>query len=229
MKDSFLKVLQSEGTKPYFTQILSSLQKAQDQNETVFPHQMDMFRPFEYFQLNETKVVILGQDPYHQIDQADGLAFSARYQDLNKTPKSLVNLFKNLKRDYPKTKIETNDLTNWAKQGVLLMNTVWTVSQNKAHSHEAFGWQNFTLKVLEEILTNNPKVIVVALGKPAQKLVKKLPIQPHYLINLSHPSPLSAHLSFNQFPLFKTINKYLKKENLNPIDWNLIKETKKGV
>ncbi|VEU70731.1 uracil-DNA glycosylase [Mycoplasmopsis glycophila] len=221
MKDSFLQILQKEGNKEYFVKILDSLKTA-EKNGAIYPHQIEMFRPLEFFQVNETKVVILGQDPYHSPFVADGLAFSAKHT--NKTPASLANLFKELKKDYPKTKIETNDLAAWAKQGVLLINMVWTVTEGKANSHKNFGWQKFTLAILEEVKNTNPNVIFVALGNEAQKFLNKIHPNPDNVIALSHPSPLGYAKSLKDGQLFLQINQKLKKHKEKQIKWDLVKE-----
>ncbi|WP_426460959.1 uracil-DNA glycosylase [Mycoplasma hafezii] len=223
MKDSFLKILQTEGQKPYFQNILNGLQETEKNGKNIYPHQMDMFRPFEFFQLPETKVVILGQDPYHSLNVADGLAFSTKQA---KTPASLRNMFKELQKDYPKTKIETNDLSAWAKQGVLLLNTVWTVTENEPNSHKSFGWQQFTHVVLENVLKENPNAIFVILGREAEKFTKDLNINPKNKIVLSHPSPYSYKKGFENGEMFKKINNRLKATHQGVIKWDLLKEVK---
>ncbi|QGZ97617.1 uracil-DNA glycosylase [Mycoplasma sp. NEAQ87857] len=220
MKDSFLKILQQEGQKEYFTNILNSLKAAEIAGLEVYPHQMDLFKAFEFFQTNETKVIFLGQDPYHTKGVADGLSFSTKS---NKTPPSLNNIFKELKKDYPKTKIETNDLTAWAKQGVLLLNTSLSVIANKPNSHSKIGWKTFTLEVIKQVLLANPNVIVVLLGKEAQSFVKSLNIPSQNKIELSHPSPFSYKKGFENSGLFKLINKKLKQTHQTPIKWDLKK------
>nr|WP_262337585.1 uracil-DNA glycosylase [Mycoplasma nasistruthionis] len=130
-------------------------------------------------------------------------------------------MFKELKSDYPKVKLNTTSLVNWAKQGVLLLNTVLTVTEGKPNSHKDFGWQFFTKKVLQEVLIDNSNVIIVALGKEAQKFVSDLNINPDNLIETSHPSPYSYSKGLQGFKLFKKINQKLVKNNQEPIDWNL--------
>ncbi|QKT05454.1 uracil-DNA glycosylase [Mycoplasma sp. OR1901] len=225
MKNSFLNILTSEGKKPYFDNIINELKVAEKENKVVLPYQTDMFRAFEFFQVKETKVVFIGQDPYHSLGTADGLAFSTRGQ---KTPPSLNNIFKELKKDYPDTKIETNSLVAWAKQGVLLLNTVLTVEYGKANSHKNIGWENFTLKVVENVINENNNVIIVALGKQAQEYISKLPnlnkLDPNNILATSHPSPFSYQKGFENFELFKKINAILKKHKTRQINWDLVKE-----
>ncbi|MGZ9800285.1 uracil-DNA glycosylase [Mycoplasma sp. AC1221] len=222
MKDSFLQILQKEGKESYFDNIFHSLKEAELNNQTIYPHQIDIFKPFEFFQVNETKVVILGQDPYYNDDSADGLAFSS-WKD--ETPKSLANIFKVLKQDYPDIVIKTNSLVNWAKQGVLLMNTVLTVIKGKPNSHKYIGWQKFTSVILDKIIEANSDIIFVILGKQAKETVYNLSnfdkIKQQNIIKSSHPSPLSFNKGFNNSQIFLKINHLLKTQNKTEIDWNL--------
>ncbi|TDV23061.1 uracil-DNA glycosylase [Mycoplasmopsis mustelae] len=224
MKDSFLKILQIEGRKPYFENILYELKNAELNKQVIYPHQLDLFRPFEFFQLQDTKVIILGQDPYYSNDFADGLAFSTRQKT---TPKSLNNIFKVLLNDYPNTEIQTNSLVSWAKQGILLMNVIFSVIQGQPNSHTNIGWQAFSQAVIEEIITQNPNVILVLLGQQAQKFANKLhnikQLNPDNIIKTSHPSPFSYQKGFHKSQLFKNINNRLKKQNQTEINWNLYK------
>lgn len=222
MKDSFLEILQSEGKKPYFEQIIEGLR--QNSQFEITPHQTEIFRPFEYFQVRDTKVIILGQDPYPGENVADGLAFSTK---LDKAPASLRNIFKEVKRDYPNTILETNSLEQWAKQGVLLMNIYLTGVIKQPLAHEHIGWDKFTEIICLEILSKNPNVVVVALGKKAQKFVSKLSIKPKYLIESSHPSPLSYKKGFENSHLFLKINKMLEDQKKKPINWSLLSTSSK--
>ncbi|MFV8459228.1 uracil-DNA glycosylase [Mycoplasma sp. CR] len=220
MKDSFLNILQSQGKKPYFEIIINKLEVAEKES-LVLPHQMDMFHAFDFFQVHETKVVLLGQDPYHTVGYADGLAFSTGNGKI--TP-SLRNIFAEIKRDYPDAKLDNTSLVSWAKQGVLLLNTVLTVAEGKANSHATFGWQKFTHEVLSQVLRQNPDVIVVALGKQAAKFVADLPIPAENLIVTSHPSPYSYKKGFENSHIFKEINDKLIDKGITAINWNTTKE-----
>ncbi|AKF40993.1 uracil-DNA glycosylase [Mycoplasmopsis canis UFG4] len=222
MKDSFLRILQTEGQKPYFQNILKKLEESEKNNIQIFPHQMDMFRPFEFFQTNETKLIILGQDPYHQINIADGLAFSTNHI---KTPASLKNIFKEVKKDYPNAKFGTNSLIKWAKQGVLLLNTVLTVEEGKPNSHKDIGWEKFVEIVIQDIILENPNVLILALGGQAHKVVENALKLRNYnkenLFKLSHPSPLGYRHSFENSNVFKKINDKLHSFNQKEIEWSL--------
>lgn len=220
MKDSWLNILQSEGKKSYFSKILDNLKKFSI-SHTIYPKQTDMFRAFEYFNIAETKVVILGQDPYHTEGVADGLSFSTR-SDI--TPPSLKNIFEELKKDYPQAKIETNSLTSWAKQGVLLLNSVLTVNKGEAGSHKKIGWEIFTKKCLEEVVIKSQNAVFIVLGNDAKNIIYSLEKTPKNMIVLSHPSPLGAHHSFKNGKLFIKTNELLIKSGLNPINWDVIKE-----
>lgn len=222
MKDSFLKILQTQGKKPYFEIILNHLAQGNKENKLIFPHQTEMFRAFEFFQVHETKLIILGQDPYSEFGVADGLAFSTHNL---KTPPSLNNIFKEIKKDYPNASFKANSLVPWAKQNILLLNASLTVLENKPNSHKNIGWQNFAAAVIHEVVRINKNVIILALGNYAHKVVDNA----LYLVNfdsknlfkLSHPSPLGYHHSFKDSHVFKKINDRLEQLNLEQINWNL--------
>lgn len=217
MKDSWLKILQSEGKKEYFQKIITKLSEAEKISE-IFPEQTKMFRAFEFFQVNETKVVILGQDPYPTNGFADGLAFSSMNQ--KQRPKTLQNIFIELQKDYPSVSLRSNSLENWAKQGVLLLNTQLTVSQSQANSHKSFGWELFIVEILREVEKENKNVIYVALGNQAYETYLKANIKIEKIIRLSHPSPLSYNKSFKDGHLFLKINQKLKELNQSEIDFS---------
>ncbi|EFF41504.1 uracil-DNA glycosylase, partial [Mycoplasmopsis alligatoris] len=206
MKYSWLDLLQVEGKKPYFQKLLMHLEKFENEGKYIMPASPDMFKAFDYVQDNNVKVVILGQDPYPGKDVADGLAFSTNSQ---KTPSSLKNMFKELKKDYPEVQLETNSLVSWAKQGVLLLNTVLTVNEGEANSHANIGWETFTKIVLENVIKKNPYVVFGILGNASKAVVNKLEVQPKNIVFLSHPSPLGYHKSFKDGQFFKKINKIL--------------------
>lgn len=220
MKNSWKILLKTEGKKPYFQNIVKNLEEHAKTN-VIWPASSDLFRAFNYFELRDIKVLILGQDPYYTRGVADGLAFSTRS---DKTPPSLNNMFIELKKDYPDTKIESNSLENWAKQGVLLLNTVLSVDENKPLSHETFGWQIFTNFIIDCAYKVNPDLIFVALGNKAKEVYKSLKIPEKNIIFLSHPSPLSYNRSFKDGKLFLKINKKLEELNEKPINWDTYKE-----
>ncbi|ADE19684.1 uracil-DNA glycosylase [Mycoplasma crocodyli] len=218
MKYSWLDILQNEGKKQYFQNILSKLEKFEKEGYKIFPESQNMFRAFDFFQVNETKVVILGQDPYPTLGVADGLAFSTKS---DKTPSSLKNIFKELKKDYQGIIIKSNDLSNWAKQGVLLLNTILTVNESQPNSHADIGWEKFNKVILEEVIKNNENVVFGLLGNSSKKIIDKLDIKPKNVVFLSHPSPLGYHKSFKDGEFFKKINNLLEKTNQEKIDWSI--------
>ncbi|WP_027121556.1 uracil-DNA glycosylase [Mycoplasma leonicaptivi] len=226
MKDSFLKILQKEGQREYFQKIIKNLEKAQKEQKTIYPLQMDLFKPFDFFQIQDTKVVIVGQDPYTKPFVADGLCFST---SLSKTPASLKNIFNEVKKDYPNLSFNSNSLISWAKQNVLLLNSIFTVEYNKPHSHKNFGWQEFSSQIIYQILLSNPNVVILSLGETAHKTTKKAidlftksqnnKLNPN-VFYLSHPSPLGYRHSFKDSGVFKKINQILKQNNQTEIDWS---------
>ncbi|MCM8537086.1 MAG: uracil-DNA glycosylase [Lentisphaeraceae bacterium] len=181
--------------------------------QTIYPPEKDVFTAFNLTPLDEVKVVILGQDPYHGPNQAHGLAFSVKSPC--KPPPSLKNIFKEL--DINPTQ---GDLTSWAQQGVFLMNTVLTVRASQAHSHKNQGWEEFTDAVIHTLLKRSKPIIFVLWGAPAQKK-KELIEAHHYILESPHPSPLSAYRGFFGCGHFQTINKILREKKEKEINWQL--------
>lgn len=190
------------------------------QKQQVFPELKNTFRAFELTNLDKVKVVIFGQDPYYQPGVADGLAFSSLQAN---TPASLKNIFLALKSQYPNIILETNDLSTWAKQGVLLLNTALSVVAYQPNSHSDFGWFYVIEKAINYINQLNHQVVFCLWGKQAQKL-KNLISTKHKVLTSSHPSPLSAHYGFLTSNHFLLINQFLVQNQVEPIDWNLQKK-----
>jgi uracil-DNA glycosylase len=164
------------------------------------------------------KVVILGQDPYHGPGQAHGLSFSVK--EGVKFPPSLRNMFKAIALDYPDTVLpQHGDLTAWAQQGVLLLNTVLTVEQGKAHSHASWGWETFTDTVIKKVSEATEHVVFLLWGSHAQKKIPLIDGTKHYILTAPHPSPLSAHRGFFDANHFKKANDYLQQHGRQPIKW----------
>ncbi|MDR0899580.1 MAG: uracil-DNA glycosylase [Lactobacillaceae bacterium] len=191
---------------------LENLINSEYQTNTVFPKKENLFKAFELTPLNQTKVVILGQDPYHEFGQAQGLSFSVP-NDL-KAPPSLRNIQKELVDDLGI--VHQNDLTPWAKQGVLLLNTALTVIESKANSHQGMFWEDFTKQVIE-LLSQKGNVVFVLWGKNAQSYRRFVDDNKNYIISSAHPSPLSAYRGFFGSRPFSKVNSYLD----HPIDWSL--------
>lgn len=211
-------------TVPFFQQnkhlpLLEQVEKMRE-NTTIYPPQEMIFRAFELVPLTAVKVIILGQDPYHGPNQAQGLAFSV--PNHIKTPPSLRNIFKEIQRDcFPDNPLSyENDLTRWAKQGVFLLNTVLTVEASKAGSHQKMGWEQLTDDVIKTINQKRGSCVFMLWGKPAQKKLPLLNPENHLVLTTSHPSPLGAYRGFNGCAHFSQANAYLQKHNREPIDWS---------
>ncbi len=208
-----------EFKKPYFQDLKKFINQAY-QNNQCLPLKKNLFRAFSLCPKNQTKIVILGQDPYFQINQANGLAFS-----VNRTivlPPSLKNIFSEIKNCYPETILSHGDLTNWARQGILLLNTSLTVAPGEPASHSSIGWEIFTNNVLLELADNHKFIIFVLWGKQAQNKKKLLTLTPqHTILESAHPSPLSASRGFFDSQVFLKINQTLTEHKLKSIQWDL--------
>ncbi|UWD34799.1 uracil-DNA glycosylase [Mycoplasma cottewii] len=186
--------------------------------ETIFPKKEDVLKLFELSDLNNVKVVIIGQDPYHNYNQANGIAFSVTNQV--KAPASLKNIFKELKSDLNIDHFTNNSLEWWVKQGVLLINTCWTVQAHKPGSHNNLGWQNITKIILENVILHNQDVIFCLWGNYAKQVYESLNIKPKHVISSAHPSPFSYKKGFENTKPFSKINNILKELDLTTIDWS---------
>ena len=185
----------------------------------IFPPADDVFNAFHFTPLSEVKVVILGQDPYHGDGQAHGLCFSVN-KDI-KIPPSLVNIYKELHEDLG-LKIPNNGyLEKWAKQGVLLLNTVLTVRAHQANSHRGIGWESFTDAVIDIVNKQDRPIVYLLWGRPAQTKKRKLDNPNHLVLEAAHPSPLSAHNGFFGCRHFSQTNEFLQSHGEAPIDWQI--------
>jgi len=208
--------LQHEFEKPYF-QILTDFVKSEYQSQTVYPPGPEIFRAFDWCSIDELKVVILGQDPYHGAGQANGLCFSVR-SDV-KMPPSLQNIFKEIHTDLAKPMPANGNLERWAKQGVLLLNATLTVRASSPGSHQQKGWELFTDEVIKIISTEKENVVFILWGAYAQKKGEVIDKNKHLIIKSAHPSPFSAHNGFFGSQPFSKANAYLKSKGLQEIDW----------
>ena len=208
-------ILQDEMKKHYFKYIKEFV-KEERLSKTIYPSAQDLFNAFKLTDFNKIKVVILGQDPYHGEKEAMGLSFSVRRGV--RTPPSLRNIFKELKDDLNIDRSNT-DLTDWAKQGVFLLNTVLTVEKDKANSHKDIGWEIFTDYVIKEINDKLNNVVFILWGRQARDKKRIITNPNHYTIESSHPSPLSAYNGFFGSKPFSKTNNYLKKYNKKEINW----------
>ena len=204
----------------YFTRLLARVESERDAGKVIYPPQQDVFNALKYTPLESVKVVILGQDPYHGPDQAHGLCFSVLPGV--KTPPSLVNIYKELAADIDGFVIpKQGTLTSWAEQGVLLLNTVLTVEQGKAHSHAKWGWETFTDAVIDAVNRHQQGVVFLLWGSHAQKKGMHIDTSKHHVLSAPHPSPLSAHRGFLGCKHFSQTNQLLSSQNKSPINWQV--------
>ena len=182
--------------------------EAEEAENVIYPANSNLFRAFELCDLDHLKVVLLGQDPYHGEGEANGLCFSV-YDDVRQPP-SLRNIFKELKQEYPQFNLSrSSDLSDWAEQGVLLINSVLTVEKDKPASHSGFGWQTFTDHLIADISKNKHGMVFILLGKFAQSKALLIDTKRHCIITAAHPSPFSAYRGFFGSDVFKKCNAYL--------------------
>nr|WP_314269344.1 uracil-DNA glycosylase [uncultured Kingella sp.] len=210
----------AEKAQPYFRQILTHVRAERESGQTVYPPAADVFNAFKYTEFADVKVVILGQDPYHNEGQAHGLAFSVR--EGVAVPPSLVNIYKELADDIAGFSVPPHGcLTRWAEQGVLLLNTVLTVRAHRAHSHADLGWETFTDRVVAQINAGRENVVFMLWGSHAQKKGTMIDRSRHLVLSAPHPSPLSAYRGFFGCRHFSRANAYLAAHGITPIDWQL--------
>ena len=193
------------------------LAKQKAEGLKIFPPKP--YRALELLSAGDVKVVILGQDPYHGFNQANGLAFSVN-KDVPPPP-SLRNIFKEIKREYPEAEFRTGELEGWAKQGVLLLNTVLTVRAHQANSHRGIGWEEFTDAAIRVLNTQDRPIVFILWGRPAQMKKRMLTNPNHLILEAPHPSPLSAYRGFFGSKPFSQTNKFLEAHGVEPIDWQI--------
>lgn len=209
-------VLEEEFRKPYYAKLRQFL-KEEYATRTIFPSMDDMWTAFKLTPFNEVKVVILGQDPYHGPGQAHGLSFSVK-RGVPKPP-SVRNMFKELETDIGCKIPEDGTLSGWAAQGVLLLNTVLTVQQGKAHSHKGQGWETFTDAVIGHLSGREKPIVFVLWGNPARAKKQLIDLSRHAVVESVHPSPLSASRGFFSSRPYSKSNAYLEAWGEEPIDW----------
>lgn len=210
------EVLNDEFEKPYYSKLREFLKKEYEE-ETIYPQMDDLWTAFKLTPLNEVKVVILGQDPYHGPGQAHGLSFSVKPGV--KIPPSLRNMFKELASDLDCSLPEGGTLMGWAQQGVLMLNTVLTVRDGQAHSHRKQGWETFTDEVIRRLSEREKPIVFVLWGRPAQEKKKLIDISRHAIIESVHPSPLSASRGFIGSRPYSKTNQILESLGETEIDW----------
>lgn len=201
---------------PYFQKLMQAIESI-EKNETVFPPVHQRLRAFEMTPFEKVKVVIVGQDPYHGFNQANGLSFSVNPGVT--LPKSLINIFKELESDCGITNL-SGDLSNWAKQGVLLLNTTLSVSEKKPLSHRDLGWESFTKEAIKTLCKSRQNLIFILWGNHARQFEPLAQQYGHTVLYSTHPSPLSAYRGFFGSKPFSKVNKLLIDMNETPIDWS---------
>ena len=214
LEPTWLEALGGEFEQPYMAELKAFLVEERKQF-TVFPPGRDMFNAFWFTPLPTVRVVILGQDPYHGPGQAHGLCFSVRRGV--QTPPSLVNIFQELRDDLGVPRPTHGELTHWAKQGVLLLNTCLSVRAGQANSHQGHGWERFTDRVIEVLNTRREGLVFVLWGSPAQRKASMIDGRKHLILTAPHPSPLSAHRGFFGCRHFSRINEHLLARGGGPI------------
>ncbi|RKR83961.1 uracil-DNA glycosylase [Mucilaginibacter gracilis] len=220
LEASWLHILKGEFEKDYMVNLKNILQTEKASNQIIYPRSKDIFNAFRETPFTNLKVVILGQDPYHGVNQAHGLSFSV--QKGVAVPPSLQNIYKELQTDIAGFKIPAHgDLTEWAQQGVLLLNATLTVRANTAGSHQKLGWEIFTDKVISEISNNKKGIVFILWGKFAQAKAQLIDGEKHHILKSPHPSPFSAYSGFFGSGPFSKTNQILIEEGKQPINWQI--------
>jgi uracil-DNA glycosylase len=221
MEASWKEVLKTEFTKPYFLEIVTFLKTEKSAGKIIYPPGPLIFNAFNQTPFDKVRVVILGQDPYHNPGQAHGLSFSVPAGI--KPPPSLVNIYKEIHSDIGiAMPADYGNLTRWAEQGVLLLNAILTVSANDSASHAKIGWMNFTDAVIKKISDDKEGVIFLLWGKFAQEKQVLIDETKHFLLKAAHPSPFSADKGFFGCKHFSKTNELLIRQGLPPIEWKLL-------
>ncbi|MCX4306370.1 MAG: uracil-DNA glycosylase [Acetatifactor sp.] len=218
IENDWLTELGQEFAKPYYKELYQFV--LDEYNTTqVFPPADDIFNAFHLTPLSQVKVVIIGQDPYHNVGQAHGLCFSVKPEvDI---PPSLVNIYKELHEDLGCFIPDNGYLVKWASQGVLMLNTVLTVRAHMANSHKGRGWEKFTDAAIQALNKQDRSIVFILWGKPAQSKAKMLDNPNHLILKAAHPSPLSAYNGFFGSRPFSQTNRFLEEHGETPIDWQI--------
>ncbi len=220
LEQSWLDILEEEFGKPYMLRLKEFLEEERKSGATVYPKGADIFRSMNETSFDNVRVVILGQDPYHGEGQANGLAFSVHKGIA--LPPSLMNIYKELDASFEKKMPRHGDLSAWARQGVLLLNTTLTVRHAAAGSHQKKGWEEFTDAIIRAVNDRHDHVVFMLWGSYAQKKGAFIDRERHLVLTSPHPSPLSAHRGFLGNGHFIKANEYLKANNRKPVDWQAL-------
>ncbi len=214
----WMEALQPEFRKPYYRKLFTTVNE-EYRTRTVYPPAADIFNAFHFTPLPEVKIVILGQDPYHEPGQAHGLCFSVKKGI--EIPPSLVNIYKELHDDLGCYVPDNGCLEKWARQGVLLLNTVLTVRAHQANSHRDIGWEEFTDAAIRVLAQQDRPMVFILWGRPAQRKKSMIRNPKHLILEAPHPSPLSAYRGFFGSRPFSTANRYLEANGFPPVDWQI--------
>ncbi|SMC40600.1 uracil-DNA glycosylase [Rhizobium sp. RU36D] len=226
LEESWKEPLAPEFESEYMRELKAFLQEEKAQGKHVFPKGSQYFRALDLTPLDEVKVVILGQDPYHGAGQAHGLCFSV--QPGVRIPPSLVNIYKEMESDLGIKPPQHGFLEHWARQGVLLLNSVLTVEEGKAAAHQGRGWERFTDAVIRVVNEECDSVVFILWGSYAQKKAAFVDQQRHLVLKSPHPSPLSAHNGFFGSKPFSKTNAFLESRGVEPVDWQLPQDPMQG-
>lgn len=218
LPNEWSNALQDETEKDYFKELCTFVEDEYNSN-VIYPPKEDVFNALKYTSLEDVKVVILGQDPYFNEKQAHGLCFSVQLGV--DVPPSLRNIYTELETDLGLFRPNNGYLTKWAKQGVLMLNTVLTVRAENPNSHQGKGWEKFTDAIIRKLNEQDRPIVYMLWGKPAQTKIKMLNNPNHLILKAPHPSPLSAYRGFFGCKHFSTANDFLEKNGLLPIDWQI--------
>lgn len=219
IEKTWKKALGSEIESRSLKELEKFLKAELKKKRIIYPKQDEIFSAFDYTPFNKVRVVIIGQDPYHGADQAHGMCFSVKKGI--KPPPSLKNIYKELADDVDFEIPDHGFLESWAKQGVLLLNSVLTVEEAKAGSHQKKGWEDFTDSVIKTLNDKKENLVFILWGAPAQKKAKVVDEKKHFILKSPHPSPLAAYRGFFGSKPFSKTNKILQSLGSNPIDWSL--------
>ena len=211
--------LKPEYKKEYYKKLYAKVNEEYGSGRIIYPPADEIFNAFHLTPLNEVKCVIIGQDPYHNVNQAHGLCFSVRPEV--EIPPSLVNIYKELQDDLGCEIPNNGYLVKWAKQGVLMLNSVLTVRAHQANSHQGIGWEQFTDAVMDILNKQDRPIVYLLWGRPAQNKAARINNPNHLILKAPHPSPLSAYRGFFGCKHFSQANAFLQAHGLEPIDWQI--------
>ncbi len=219
IENDWLEAIQGEFRKPYYKELFQFV-KEEYNRTVVYPPADDIFNALHFTPLKDVKVLVLGQDPYHNENQAHGLSFSVPTTQKD-IPPSLQNIYKELQEDLGCYIPNNGYLKKWTEQGVLLLNTVLTVRAHQANSHQGKGWEQFTDAIIQAVNAQDRPVVYMLWGRPAQNKIPMLTNEQHLILKAPHPSPLSAYRGFFGCKHFSQANAFLEKNGAKPIDWQI--------